>query len=145
MTTALRPRSLLNAVGAPFDQVERALSDWFGWQPEKGPVGITPVMDVHEDDDTLTVAMELPGLTREQIEVTLEGGVLTVSGEKQIERKKEGKRYYTVERRTGSFRRSVSLPTDVNVEKASARFENGVLTITVPKSESVKPKRLTVG
>lgn len=145
MTTSMRPRFVVGSAASPFEHMERALSDWFGWAPEKnGDLTLTPAMDVHEDDERLTVSMELPGIAKDQIEVTLENGVLTVAGEKKVERTKEGKRFYAVERRSGSFRRSVTLPTDVDVEKADASFENGVLTIQVPKTEAVKPKRLMV-
>lgn len=145
MTTAMRPRYLLGSAFAPLDQVQRNFRDFFGWPAdESGSTALTPAMDVHEDDHNLTVTLELPGMTKDQLEVTLENGVLTVAGEKKVEREEEGKRYYAVERRSGSFRRAVSLPTDVDAAKADARFDNGVLTVTVPKTEVAKPKRLSI-
>ena len=128
----------------PFEGFNQ-LFDWMGFgRPSNGGTALVPAMDVSENDDHLTITMELPGLTKEELDVTLENGVLSVSGEKKLERKTDEEHYHAVERRTGSFRRSVSLPSDIDADKADASFENGVLTITVPKSEQVKPKRLSV-
>lgn len=119
--------------------------DWMGLgRPRESGSALVPAMDVSENDDSLTITMELPGLTKEELDVTLENGVLSISGEKKLERKTDKERYHSVERRTGSFRRSVSLPSDIDAEKADASFEHGVLRISVPKSEQVKPKRLSV-
>lgn len=121
------------------------LMDWMGLRGTEAESPLVPAMDVSETDEGLTITMELPGLPKENLDVTLENGNLTVSGEKKVERNRESERYHAVERRTGSFRRSVTLPTDVDADKADAAFEDGVLTIRIPKSEQVKPKRLTIG
>lgn len=129
---------------APFEGLNQML-DWIGFgRPREGGTALVPAMDVSENDDHLTITMELPGLTKEELDVTLENGVLSVSGEKKLERKTDKEHYHSVERRTGSFRRSVSLPSDIDADKSDASFDNGVLTISVPKSEQLKPKRLSV-
>lgn len=138
MTNGMLPRFLLEPTG--LEPLER----WFNWPTGRTSHGVVPAMDVHEDANHLVVTMELPGLAKEQVEVTLENGLLTVGGEKSLERDVEGQRYHARERATGSFRRSVSLPTDVDAAKAEASFDKGVLTIRIPKSEAVKPKRLAI-
>ena len=106
------------------------------------PVGWIPAMEIVEKPHALIATAELPGLAAENIDVKVEDNVLTVSGEK-TEEKEEGEedsQYHLWERRYGSFHRSFTLPTAVNTDKISAEFAKGVLTVTMPKSESVKAK-----
>ncbi|NIN13418.1 MAG: Hsp20 family protein [Gemmatimonadales bacterium] len=105
-----------------------------------------PVVDVRETKDELVIQAELPGLAAEDVDVSVEGGVLTISGEKkqEVEEGKEGSNYHLVERRYGRFERSFSLPRSVDPEKVAAEFDNGVLMITLPKAEAAKPRRIEV-
>lgn len=105
-----------------------------------------PQVDVSETDQEITVAAELPGLEEKDIEVSLDKGVLTISGEKKEEKEDKGKNYYRMERSYGSFRRSLPLPAEVVEDQVEATFKNGVLNIRLPKSpEAQKPgKRITV-
>jgi HSP20 family protein len=105
---------------------------------------LAPAMDVHEDDKQYAISVELPGVKREDVHVELQEGMLTIRGEKSSEReeKKEQRRY--TERSYGSFSRSFRLPPDADVERLDASFKNGVLTITIPKTEEAKPRTIAI-
>ena len=105
---------------------------------------IAPAVDISESEHGLIVSAELPGLRKDQVKLTIEDGVLTISGEKKFEEEKKGTDYHRVERRYGSFHRSFTMPSGVDADKAKAKFEDGVLTIEIPKSEAAKPKQLTI-
>ena len=111
----------------------------FGMQGEWAPS-----MDVTETENSLIVKAEVPGLAKNDIEVAVTGDTLTISGEKKDERKQTKGNYRMVERRYGSFRRSVTLPPGVDADKTQAEFKNGVLTITAPKTEETRPKKIAV-
>jgi HSP20 family protein len=120
---------------------------WFGRDSESGSLGnLSPQVDVAENEDGLNVSVELPGLDSDDIKVSLENGVLSISGEKkrEIEEGKEGTEYHLVERRYGRFQRSFTLPRGIDTEKATAKFENGVLNVTLPKSAKAKAKLIEV-
>lgn len=101
-------------------------------------------LDVAEKDDIYTITASVPGLTANDIEVTLEDNTLTIKGEYNQNETQEGETYHIRERRTGKFSRSLTFPVDVNEEEVNAQYENGLLTLSVPKAEEVKPKRITV-
>ncbi|MGZ4964889.1 MAG: Hsp20/alpha crystallin family protein [Limisphaerales bacterium] len=106
--------------------------------------GWVPAVDLYEDKDNLTVKCELPGMKKDDIDISLHEGFLTISGErKQEEQKKEGEVYRT-ERYEGRFSRSLSLPSKVDAEKINATYKDGVLTVTLPKAEEAKPKQIQV-
>ena len=110
-------------------------SEFLGW---------TPAFDVYEDKDNFTVKAELPGMKREDINVSLHDGNLIVSGERQAETHSEGTEVYRAERFFGKFQRAVSLPATVAADKVKAAYKDGVLTITLPKAEEAKPKQIEV-
>lgn len=132
----------MSPYGLPFGR----LFDAFWNRPFRSEVGrlLAPEMDVVEDDDAFTVTAELPGMKKEDVKIEFENGVLTVRGEKKAESEKKGRNYHIVERRYGAFHRAMSLPNTVNVEKATAEFEDGVLKVVLPKSEAAKPKELKI-
>lgn len=99
-----------------------------------------PRTDVSETDEAVQIAMELPGLEDKDIEVNLTDDVLTVRGEKKRESEHNGRGYYVSERTWGSFHRMIPLPPGVDTGKAEARFKNGVLTVTLPKTEEAKAR-----
>ena len=107
-------------------------------------VSIIPAVDLYQTADEVVVKANLPGLKAEDVEISVTSDVLTLRGEfkQQIEQKEST--YHVLERRSGAFERSLMLPTDVQTDKAKADFEDGVLTITVPKAETVKTKTITV-
>jgi HSP20 family protein len=104
------------------------------WRGEGGFGLSTPAVDVAEDDKAYHITAELPGLGEKDIEVNLSGDMLTISGEKRDEREEKDKSYHFSERRYGSFRRSFALPQGVDRDKVEARFKNGVLSLTLPKT-----------
>lgn len=111
---------------------------------ETGVSGWTPALDVFDDKDSVVVKVELPGLNKDAINISLDKGVLTISGERKQEREtKEGETFRS-ERTFGKFRRSVTLPTPVDSSKVSASYKDGVLTVELPKAEEAKPKQIAV-
>jgi len=106
--------------------------------------GWTPALDVYEDKDTLTVKAELPGMKKEDIDISLHDGCLSISGERKSEEKFEKADVYRAERFVGRFQRALTLPSPVAVDKVKAQYKDGVLTITLPKTEEAKPKQIDV-
>jgi HSP20 family protein len=109
-----------------------------------GTRSLQPAMDIAETEQGYTLTVELPGLQKKDVKITVEDGVLTLSGEKRRETEQDEKNYHRVERVYGAFSRSVSLPVGVDAGKADARFENGVLTIDLPKTEAAKPQTVNI-
>lgn len=103
-------------------------------------------MDVSETDQAVIVKMDLPGVTPQDIDISVENNLLTIRGERKEEKEEhdKAKQYHRVERRFGSFSRSVLLPSTVNDQEAAAEFREGVLKITLPKTESAKPRKISV-
>ncbi len=107
--------------------------------------GWVPAADIRETREAYVVETELPGLAKDDVSVTFENGVLTLSGERKLEAETEEENYRRVERRYGSFSRSFSLPREVDAEGVKATFKHGLLTVTVPKVEEVKPRTIDIG
>jgi len=105
--------------------------------------GWTPALDLYQTTDDVVALVELPGMRKEDIEISLHDGTLTISGERNSETA-EGDKTVRTERFVGKFRRSVSLPTRVDANKVNATYKDGILTITLPKAEEVKPKQIQV-
>jgi len=106
--------------------------------------GWLPALDVQEDKDNYTVRIELPGMKREDIEVSLEDGALTISGERKTETPVEGTEVHRQERFYGKFSRVLTLPTAVAADKVKATYKDGILTVTLAKAEEAKPKQIIV-
>ncbi len=117
-------------------------SMWYGDKPEMWES--LPLLDVVENDNAVTVKAELPGYTPDQIDVRIEGNVLHLKGEMRKEDEKNDGQYHIHERSMNSFQRSISLPSEVDSDKTEATFENGVLTLMIPKSEHAMPKRIEI-
>jgi HSP20 family protein len=105
--------------------------------------GWTPAMDLYQTNDDIVAMVELPGMRKEDIEISLHDGMLTISGERK-EEKADGEKAARTERFVGKFRRSISLPTRVDLNKANATYRDGILTVTLPKAEEAKPKQIQV-
>jgi len=101
-------------------------------------------LDIYETDENIVVELAVPGVKPEDIEVTVTGDMLMIKGKLEAEEETNERSYHLRERRYGSFVRSVTLPAPVQVDQTSAEFENGVLTLTAPKREEVKPKTIQV-
>jgi len=106
--------------------------------------GWSPALDVFEDKDNVFVKAELPGMKKEEIEISLHGDVLTLSGERKEEQKYHEGEIHRSERFVGKFQRTITLPTPVEVDKVKASYKDGILTVTLPKSEEAKPKQIPV-
>lgn len=128
-------------------EMNRLFDNFFrtGWQDDHTSLSVwTPAADVAERENEFHVAIELPGVEKNDISITLESNVLTIRGTKKTEKEEEGREYHRVERRYGSFHRSFSLPAPVQAEKINATFKDGMLNITLPKAEDAKPKQIAV-
>jgi HSP20 family protein len=119
------------------------LGNWFG---DFSPSRFQPRLDVVDDGDALRIVAELPGLSREDVELEVVEDMLVLTGEKRIESKSDEKGCYRVERAFGHFQRAIPLPSGVDLERAEANFENGVLTVRVPKAanEPAAKRRLEI-
>jgi HSP20 family protein len=108
------------------------------------PPALRPALDVIEAEDALTVRVNLPGLSPEDVTIEIDGNLLTISGEFQSEIDEETERYHHRERRDGAFKRSLRLDDTLDQDNATATFDNGVLTLALPKLPEAQPKRITV-
>jgi HSP20 family protein len=127
------------------DEIERFVSDI---RESRTPIvygtELHPRLDVYEEKDELVVRAELPGIQKEDVDISLENDCLTINGEKKQEEVSEEVTYYSCERCFGTYSRSVSLPFPVEGDKISATFENGLLEIRLPKAEEAKAKHIEV-
>jgi len=126
------------------DAMDRLFDDAFTRPLSISGVSASPAIDMYQTDDNVVVKAALPGLNPDDVDITVTGEVLTLSGEYKQETEQKDANYHIREQRSGSFQRAVLLPTDVKAEKAMADFENGVLTITIPIAEEVKPISITI-
>jgi len=106
--------------------------------------GWSPALDVYDDKDNFVVKVELPGMKKEDISLSLHDGMLTISGERTHERKNDSGETFRSERYFGKFQRSVALPALVDSTKVKASYKDGILTVDLPKSEEAKPKQIEV-
>jgi HSP20 family protein len=116
---------------SPFFRTSGSFSTW------------SPAIDVYEDKDRFTVIAEVPGMKKEDLNITLQNGVLTISGERKQEGKKSEQGFRS-ERFVGRFQRSITLPTSVNSSGVKATYQDGILRVELPKSEEAKPKQIEV-
>ena len=103
-----------------------------------------PTVDIIENDSAYLVSAELPGVRKEDIQITLEDGVLRIAGERKQEHTEKTRKFHRIERSYGSFVRSFSLPKNIDAEKIEARFRDGVLAVAVAKSETARPRHIEV-
>ncbi len=125
-------------------EVNRLFPDFSGDDTETGVAKLTPAVDLVDTKDDVIVKVELPGIKKEDVDITLHDDLLTIKGEKKAEKEeKEGSRYY-FERRYGSFARTITLPVNVKSDEIKAKFTDGVLEVTLPKAEEEKSKEIKV-
>ncbi len=120
---------------SPFGELTRRMELFNGW---------APALDLFEDKDNLVVKAELPGLKREEIDISVHDGTLTISGERKYEQNAKDSEPYRAERFFGRFHRTLALPKPVQTDKAKANYKDGILTVTLPKTEEAKPKQIQV-
>jgi HSP20 family protein len=124
--------------GGRFPLLKPSIEEGFGLTEWAPPVDIT------EDAKGYTINVELPGVKKEEVKVSVEGGVLSISGERKAEKEEKDKKYHRLERSYGSFTRSFAVPEGASSDKISAVFKDGVLSVRLPKDEKVKPKLVDV-
>lgn len=142
-----RSRSQVNPWPAPWDS-----NDDFGrlWQEFNQRFGMSESaqfqasLDVHETPEAYVIEADMPGLSRDDVNIEVVGDVVTIKGERKFEQKAEEENYHRVERRFGSFSRSLSIPGGFDADKVDANFENGVLKVTLPKPDEHKPRKIQV-
>lgn len=128
------------------DAMDHLFEDSFV-SPRQWPLTVgwaTPTLDVYETANDVVVKAALPGIKPEEIEITLTGNLLTLQGETKEQVESKDKSYIRHESRYGSFARSIELPDGLQGDKAEAKFEDGILTLSIPKSEEVKPKSIKI-
>ncbi|WP_062378969.1 Hsp20/alpha crystallin family protein [Demequina pelophila] len=138
-------RSVPAAAASPWsDDFTRMVQQFFGDADASLAGAFSPALDVEETEDGFTMHVELPGVKPEEVDVSLEENVLTVSGKRDFYDEKNTDGFRRVERRFGRFHRAVRLPDRVDPDKVAASYKDGLLTVTVPKAESAKPRRIQV-
>ncbi len=141
-----RPRDVFG--WDPFRMMD-ALLRWDPFQGGEGWLGagaaFVPSFDVKDTKDAYLVKADLPGVQEKDVEVSLTGNVLTISGKREQEQRDEGEQFFSMERSYGSFSRSFALPEGADAEHVTADLKDGVLTLTVPKKPEVQPRRITIG
>jgi HSP20 family protein len=131
--------SLRNAMDRMFDDT------FFGGQTDWGQgFNQNLALDVVEKEDEFVVKASIPGINPDDLDITFANGVLTIQGEMKDEQEKQDERYHLRERRYGSFARSVTLPTSIDADHIQANYDKGVLTLHLPKTEEVRPKRIAI-
>jgi len=125
-------------------EIDRLFDDAFGQGGRSGQTTWAPAVDVREDEKSLTFEFELPGLRPDQVEITADNGILTVRGQKQDQRSETEGRHHIVERTYGTFSRSFQLPQGMNDDNIEAEFDNGVLTVRVPKAALPQPRKIEI-
>jgi HSP20 family protein len=130
-----------------YNKINRLFDEEFRTGEEKGEMGFTtwmPATDIYETKDDFTIKAEVPGLTKPDIKVELEGDTLCISGEKKKESEVKKENYHRIESYAGTFKRSFTLPRNVNPQKINAAMENGILVLRIPKIEEAKTKAIPI-
>ncbi|MGD9109811.1 MAG: Hsp20/alpha crystallin family protein [Phycisphaerales bacterium] len=135
--------------GSDLARLHRDMDDLFGaffgnWPSTTLERAVWPAIDVADNENEITVKAEVPGCNSEDIDISVHGNILTISGEKKQEEEKKEKGYYHLERSYGSFSRQINLPSDVETDKIDAACKNGVLTVKLPKAEKAKAIKVKV-
>ena len=145
MTSIVRRTPFPGFEGLPSGSLslfEDTLNRFFSEGPTARPW--SPSVDIAEDENSLTLTADIPGVKLEEIDLKIEDGTLTFSGKREFEKKEDQRAYHRIERSYGAFQRAFALPDTVNVEKVAAAYDNGVLKVTLPKKEAARPKTIKV-
>lgn len=126
------------------DDMNRFFNTFFGRPSEEEEGFWSPTVDIEENNEKYLVKAEVPGLKKEDIKISVRGNLLTVSGERKHGSETKNKTFHRIECSYGRFRRTIALPSDVDPDKVKAAYKDGILTVTLPKPESAKPKEIEV-
>ncbi len=144
LLTPYEPWSLVDRLEREMERSLESMRRLIRPEEETAAAVWAPSVDIKEESNRYVVQADLPGVKPEDIEVTLQNGVLTIKGERQTEAKEEKENYRRIERFYGSFFRRFSLPESVEEEKIEANYDKGVLTVSIPKKPEVQPKKISV-
>jgi HSP20 family protein len=129
------------------DEIDNLFNDFFRKTPDERMDLHDiwyPALDIEESNDRIKVIAEAPGMKKEEIKLTVSEGQLIIQGERKFEKEEKDKTYHRIERSYGKFRRTISLPKDLEVDKAKATYEQGILKVDIPKSKKTKPKEIDI-
>lgn len=134
------------------EEIERRFSDMLGQPPLPAEwrriptmeMGWAPAIEMFEKEDKFVMKAELPGVKEEDIDISVVGDILTIKGERKAESEVKEDDYYCCERSYGSFSRSIAMPSDADAQKIEANYEDGILEVSLPKTQKVKPKKISV-
>ena len=148
-TAVAKPRTQSLAPKSPFLALRQEMEDlmsrfWEGNQQELFTGAFTPSLDLSEAENAYEVRMDVPGMDAKDIDVKVHGNVVTLSGSRKEERTEKGKTFHRLERRSGAFSRTLSLPCDIKEDEVAAEYTNGVLSVTLPKCDKERARRIDV-
>ena len=146
LTTTRRPQDSMTNLRRLNSMLDEAFNAWPFQAQEGGSLTSSwlPPCDVFEDKDAIKIVAEIPGVTAEDVKISLENNLLTLRGEKKQQAEEKNERVHRYERSYGVFERTFSLPTTVDPEQIDAQYANGVLTVTIPKAERARPREIPV-
>jgi HSP20 family protein len=140
-------------ISDPFTAMRLEMNDWLSniWGGNGNGSGnallrggIAPAVDVVEKDNSFEIRMDIPGVDSKDLDVEVHGNTVTISGSRKEEKEEKGKTFHRVERSSGSFSRTVTLPCGVSEKEVAAEYTNGVLSVVLPKSEDARPKKVSI-
>lgn len=137
-------RSVFSQLDRIWRDLGRVVEGSLGSRSVQQAAGVFPLMNVSQDSENFYIRTEVPGLKLEDINVSVTGRSVSLSGERKIESENEKVRYHRKERESGKFRRQFNLPTDLDAEKVQARYRNGILMVVLPKAETAKPRKVAI-
>jgi HSP20 family protein len=151
MATLTRTQSAAPSVriSDPFSVIRREMNELFSnfWGPNGNgtlPTQFAPALDVAEKDNCFELHMDIPGMESKDIDIQVQGNTVTVTGSRKEEKEEKGTTFHRIERSSGSFSRTVTLPCNVAEKEVAADYNNGVLSVVLPKSEDAKPRKISV-
>ena len=144
MTTRMTRFDPFQGVPRWNDALDRLFQDFCAAPAAAETALLAPPLDVAEDEASISISTELPGLEKKDIEVSVKDGVLSIRGEKRMEEERREAKHHRIERRYGAFYRALSLPDSVDPDRVEAAFRNGVLRLTLPKRPESKPRSVSI-
>lgn len=143
-TAILQPTNRLYQYGLLQNEMNRLFDNFFGSQSRTRGSNVFPALNVYQDADNLFVTAELPGVDVNDLEINVEGDTLHIKGQRKLPETDKDVRYHRQERGSGQFSRTIHLPFPVNTEKVGAEMKLGILTITLPKADEAKPRKINI-
>lgn len=131
----------------PFTALRQEMNDWISnvWGGNGGAsTSFAPALDVSEKENNFEVRVDIPGMESKDLDIQVRGNTVTITGQRKDEREEKGKTWHRVERRTGSFSRTITLPCEIDEKEVAAEYTNGVLSVTLPKSEQARPRKINI-